>query len=781
MIDLTKLNSPTIQVDWEDVAENFTQEKLRHVKYYFQQKYKTKNVVVKPVYLTEKGQSAHLKSLGVSESITDAEYQKKLMRDHLAQMASTVSWDHLNRLDNTVNAEVLKDNALQVRHNRWVMKKIEFSNFMSYGDNNVLDFTQLGGITVIESSPANFGGKTTLSVSLLMFLLFNTTARGKTQLDVFNIYRDDVDEVLVKGYMEIDNQDYIIERRVSRKKKKSGEWEVKTDLTFHKMTAEGTWENLSGEQRRETETFIKNAIGDKEDFLMTILSTASNLEDLLEAKATARGQLLTKFLGLDLLRKKEEACKALYTDWSKKMLGNQTNITKVQEDTEAHQKRIDETMHRKASAEKDLEIDERELELLTTQRDTLMLKRHSDVDKDLAKINPTLFQREIEDMQAKVLHLSDQYEGVVVLEPSAYYNEDEHTKAQAQLNNLKVQKGILSTEGQKLAADLKKIKEGDKCPTCGTKMEDCDHSEEIARMEGELQDKREELEGVNQRLSQVSEEVGMFQQLKGEFDRYERDKLRREKYALELQQRKLDLREKQQRFSEWEKNRTKLEENLSTETALVKVRTQIDTKGAEIANWHSAIAACERVVAECQVKIAANAELIGKLKKEEEVQKVFQTYITIFGKNGLSKTILREMIPLINMELARILSDTCLFTLRISISDKNEVEFTMVDNETRKEKSIDSGSGYEKTVAALALRAVLTKVSTLPKPNIIVMDEIFGKVADENLDMVGEFFSKIKNYFEHILLITHNALVKNWAEHVVTVKKENNISVIETA
>ena len=32
-------------------------------------------------------------------------------------------------------------------------------NFLSYGDNNVLDFTDLDGITVIESTPRNFGGK----------------------------------------------------------------------------------------------------------------------------------------------------------------------------------------------------------------------------------------------------------------------------------------------------------------------------------------------------------------------------------------------------------------------------------------------------------------------------------------------------------------------------------------------------------------------------------------------------------------------------------------------
>jgi DNA repair exonuclease SbcCD ATPase subunit len=89
---------------------------------------------------------------------------------------------------------------------------------------------------------------------------------------------------------------------------------------------------------------------------------------------------------------------------------------------------------------------------------------------------------------------------------------------------------------------------------------------------------------------------------------------------------------------------------------------------------------------------------------------------------------------------------------------------------------MSSGSGYERTIASMALRAVLSKVCSLPKPNIIVWDEVFGKVSNENLDMVGEFFSKMKEYFEKIFVITHNPLVNNWANNVVKITKVENIS-----
>ena len=100
----------------------------------------------------------------------------------------------------------------------------------------------------------------------------------------------------------------------------------------------------------------------------------------------------------------------------------------------------------------------------------------------------------------------------------------------------------------------------------------------------------------------------------------------------------------------------------------------------------------------------------------------------------------------------------------------------MDDRITGVRKTLSSGSGFEKTLASLALRCVLTKISCLPKPNIIVLDEVLGKVSNENLDRVGEFFDKVKEYFPIVMLITHNDLVKDWSDKVLMITKKNNIS-----
>jgi ATPase involved in DNA repair len=104
---------------------------------------------------------------------------------------------------------------------KWYIKKIEFSNFLSYGENQVLDFTKCNGITVIESNPPNFGGKTVLTVDLLMFLFFNTTTKTSKAEEVFNRFTDR-DKVSVRGEVTIDGEDYLIVRNLERKYQRRG-------------------------------------------------------------------------------------------------------------------------------------------------------------------------------------------------------------------------------------------------------------------------------------------------------------------------------------------------------------------------------------------------------------------------------------------------------------------------------------------------------------------------------------------------------------------------------
>jgi DNA repair exonuclease SbcCD ATPase subunit len=138
--------------------------------------------------------------------------------------------------------------------------------------------------------------------------------------------------------------------------------------------------------------------------------------------------------------------------------------------------------------------------------------------------------------------------------------------------------------------------------------------------------------------------------------------------------------------------------------------------------------------------------------------------------------VLRSVLPIINSEAQRLLEDVVDFDIEIFMNDKNDVQFLIVKDEIS--KLLKSGSGLEKTAASLALRAVLGKLSTLPMPNFITFDEVLGKVAPENIEKLKHLFDKIKDMYEIVFFITHNDLVKDWGDNVVTVNKIDNVSKI---
>lgn len=770
-------NNPFIKVTWQDVPENFTPEKIRRVKTYFQEKYNSKNIQVITKSISHV-KNTKLKSLEVSDNILDPQYQKTLMKDFIKENNIDIKWELVDRLDNKVNQQISKTNQNKVRYNKWYIKKIEFSNFLSFGDDNTIEFINLNGITVIESTPKNFGGKSTSTVDLLMFLFFNSTTKTKTNIEIFNRFRDN-DEVVVKGFITIDGDDYVIERKVIRKKNKGNDYVVTNKLEFYKKREDGTIENLNGEQRRETEAFIASAIGTEEDFLSTILTTGYNLEELIESKPTARGQILTKFLGLENLKQKEEVSKEIYNEWSKKLVSNSFNIVQLESDNQKYSDSSTTSEKEIQTLEINLTKTEENLKDLENRRDELLTNRNNDIDQELIRTNPVLLQREIDEIKTQRDNSKKNADNIDVVEPSKYYDDDEYRKLKDKMGECSGINAAAKYTIQEKEKNIKQLTEGTMCPTCHRPLDEVNHTDEIEKLKNEIKDIEKIIEENSSQLKKLVDKSNDFEKLKSEFEKYEKNKLVKGRYELEVEQKQLEIDSKQNRLNNYENNKKKLEENQKIDGEIVALRSKIETANADIRMFNSSIEKHKNNITNMKEKISVNTELIQKIKGEEELMSVFKVYLTIYGKNGISKIILKNMIPLLNLELFRLLVDSCHFILELSINDKNEVEFIMIDSESRVVKPLNSGSGYERTISSLALRSVLTKVSSLPKPNIVVMDEVFGKIADENLEMVGEFFKKIKNYFEHIFVISHNPLIRNWSDNIIMIKKDDNVSSID--
>ena len=766
-LDVSKLENPYIQVVWEDTAENFTQERIKSVRTYFSKKYNSTNINV----LTKVKTSGDVKqTVDVSFNIMDRNYQIELMKELLKQKGQDNIFDDVIKLDTAVENKMTSQEVTAFK--KWYIKKIEFSNFLSYGENQVLDFDQCNGITVVESDPPNFGGKTVLTVDLLLFLFFNTTTKTTKAEEIFNRFSDK-NKVSVRGDIMIDGEEYIIVRQIERKKAKSGEWNVKTELDFFKKLADGQLQNFTGEQRRETESFIKNSIGDIDDFLMTILTTASNLEDLLEAKPTARGQVLSRFLGLEFLKKKEETGKELYSEFNKSMMSNVYNTETLKSDIiDLEGKIVSYENENKDLDVKILDADTR----LTKGRDYkegLISQKYNDIDHELLVLNLSTLESEITTLKGKINTTKLQIKEVDVVEPSKYFKEDEYDLIKESYNDNYKQKTLVDVKINELVQLSKTVSGGIKCEHCGIDLMNAALTQAKLSEMDSLKEQSENLGGV---LIELNTKEKEYVQIKKEFEQYEKSKLIKEKYELTLEADGLKLANAEGKLERYHQVQTKIEKNKSIEEQIIKANLRIEEIEREKTSHTSKISSNKTMIQNCERDIKNKQGIITQIASEFEKEKIYKTYLEIFGKNGISKMIMKTMTPLINDELQRLLQDSAFFKLEVRINDKNEVEFVMVDNGTGVEKLMASGSGFERTIASLALRAVLSKVCSLPKPNIVVFDEVFGKVSNENLDMVGDFFTKIKDYFEKVFVITHNPLVSNWSDNVVKIKKEDNIS-----
>jgi len=770
-LDTNTLENPYIQVVWEDYAENITQEKIKSVRHYFQKKYLSSNV---NVITKTKTSEETVQSVDISFNILDKNYQLELVKSYLKTKSNDNLYDEIYNLDGIVDNKILMNESEVTPFKRWYIKKIEFSNFLSYGENQVVDFTKCDGITVIESNPPNFGGKTVLSVDLLLFLFFNETTKTSKAEEVFNRFTDK-NKVSVKGEVIIDGDEYIIVRNIERKKSKSGDWNVKTELDFFKKLSDGSLMNFTGEQRRETEAFIKSSIGSKEDFLMTILTTATNLEDLIDSKPTARGQVLSRFMGLEFLKKKEETGKEIFGEFTKSMISNVYNSEQLKSDIESHQNTISD--NKNLISEKQNELIDVQNRIIKGQeyRDGLLKNKHTDIDKEISLLQPQVVKNDISDLNFQKDVVVKQLSQINVVEPSEFYHEDEHDKVKEEYQKTYKDKVEIITNINSIEKLKGSVSNGIKCEHCGIELMNAAITK--SRID-ELDKYTFQAEQVELLLSELDGKEKSFVKLKKEFDEYEKNKLIKEKLELSIESYDMKIEKLKEKLTKYEEVQEKISTNNKIEEMLIKSNIRLEELEKEKTTVNNNISKLSYDNKNLEDKIESNKKLIQKIKEESEREKIYKVYLEIYGKNGISKMIMKTMMPLINSELQRLLENSCHFRLEIQINDKNEVEFIMVDNNTQVEKLMSSGSGYERTIASLALRAVLSKICSLPKPNIIVFDEVFGKISNDNLEMVSEFFTKIKDYFEKIFVITHNPLVTNWSDNVIRIRKEENISYV---
>ena len=92
--------------------------------------------------------------------ITDTSYQYSLIEDYLKRnhLPSDETLVKIKKLNEEINGIIQGEDV--TRNINWTLKKFEWSNMFSYGEDNVIDFTKLNGI--VGMFDPNASGKSSL-------------------------------------------------------------------------------------------------------------------------------------------------------------------------------------------------------------------------------------------------------------------------------------------------------------------------------------------------------------------------------------------------------------------------------------------------------------------------------------------------------------------------------------------------------------------------------------------------------------------------------------------
>jgi DNA repair exonuclease SbcCD ATPase subunit len=245
----------------------------------------------------------------------------------------------------------------------------------------------------------------------------------------------------------------------------------------------------------------------------------------------------------------------------------------------------------------------------------------------------------------------------------------------------------------------------------------------------------------------------------------------------DIANKRIVYKEKTQLLSEIQKNKEAIIKNSEIDASINVIITNINVTEGLKRTAITSVNSLEKDIVRNNESIALKKSYLLKIAEERKTERNWKLYLQMIGKDGISKMVLRNTLPIINSELNRLLGDVTDFRVEVVMNEKNDVDFLLIRNNTI--TRLSAASGLEKTQSALALRVVLGKMSKLSRPPFILLDEVLGTVAKENYDDMKRLYDKISKYYSFILHITHISDITDWHDTIVTVQKIDNISKIK--
>jgi len=787
MIDIKKKSK--IHLHWKVSPYDYSKEKENSLEEKLCTKYGLTKDKVKVIpdfiLLNDNGKEVSLNN-DIIQNIQDPNFQVKLFADWLTlNNVKDYDFELIKKIDSEINGKI--DYQVYDKYKRYSIKWIRWSNFLSYGPDNYFDFTNLGKLVLLTSEPANQGGKTTFCIDLIKFLLFGSNERYRTQAEFFNKHIPEATSIEVEGCICIDGVDYVIRRVVSRPSlgRRTAVSKTNQKVEYYRIVG-GDKEELEeyiDEQQEEnsakTNKVIKEAIGRESDFDLIMSVSGKSLDDLIEKKDTERGRLLARWIGLLPIEEKDVIAREKYNSEIKPfLLSNRFNTESLTKEIQAFEldiKTLEAEIKKYNKDNKDLDS---EISTLEKNKGTLLASKKS-IDENILKIDITTLNRKIDECissgkakKAEVEEIDKELKKIGDID----FSVEEYDKSVQELSELKEKRGTLLEKHKTISHNIEHLKNSEYCPVCKRKLDNVDNTAQIKEQESELDKIIKEGKKIGEKITKLET---LIQSLKTNRELYtKKTQIMTKKAALELNVERLrnDFKDLSATKKEYDSNSEAIDNNNAIDIQIrnndIIIKNKRNTRDINI----SRISNDESEIKNHKTQIEERKELIKKLGEEEILIKNWKIYLDLVGKNGISKMVLRKTLPIINARLSQMLNDVCDFDVEVAIDERNDVKFFLIKD--GKYSNLQGASGFELTASALALRAVLADMSTIPRSSIIVMDEVLGRVAKENYENIKNLIDKITIGYQSVINITHLDDFKDFCDSHIVVKKENNISKI---
>jgi len=748
----------------------------------------------------ESEQSSNKSSLTTKElnlnDLASVEYQNKLIKDFLTRRLVGVTldkelWEKIFSINEKYNQTIDKDKV--IRNIRWKPKKFEFSNMFSYGENNVIDFSDMKD--VIGVFAVNASGKSSI-LSALSFCIFDKCDRAFKASHVLNSQKMSFH---CKFNFEIDSVNYFIERSGKSDKKGS----VKVDVKFWKEV-DGKVVELNGEARRSTNDLIRDYLGTYDDFILTVLSIQNNkVGTFVDMGQTERKDLLSQFMGLNLFDE-------LFVAATEKLKELEIEIKHIQRNETLEDPR-DLDCKLEIFSQKIKELDSRREELIKEKTFTTesiislteqIVKFDEEVSTDIVGLrhSKSKLESSISSLESEMSKIEKEISSLrtELHSTESSVNSLRENGVESEFEKLSSFKKQLSTkrheiDKKKIFVDskldkLRKLETHEYDPNCKYCVNNefvkdaLDARESLVKDKVDVESLLKEysiIEHEIEKLSNVEQDYKTFVKLVPVLSSLEKSLASQNKQLMVSQNKlvleKNSLKEVDLMISRYLKQESSIQSNIKidAERRLLSNRSSeidriIDALNKEYSEFSSKV----EVIRLEKEKREKNSSTLKSLEKEAQA---YAHYISAVSRDGIPFELISQAVPIIEKEVNTILSQIVEFSVNIQTDGKNVIT-NIVYND--KHWPLELASGLEKFLTSLVIRVALINISNLPRPNFIAIDEGFGCADADNLSSMNSLFSILKTSFDFMLIISHLDSMKDMVDHTIEIKKENGFSKI---